>query len=92
VHHAPTDTTFDGQVTCLFVDGDRASVGGWVGTVIRSGTPPKAGDAFLVFFADGGDAIGGRSGIDLANTRTFSPGMPPRSRSRPTSRRHVPTR
>jgi hypothetical protein len=73
-HHVPTETTFDGQVTCVFVDGERAAVGGWVGTVIRPGTPPKAGDAFLVFLVDGGAAVGASPGIDRASHTYLLPG------------------
>jgi hypothetical protein len=73
-HHVPTDTTFDGQVTCLFVDGLGVAVGGRVGTVVRPGTPPKAGDAFLVFLVDGGAAIGGSLATDLTSHTYLLPG------------------
>jgi len=73
-HHVPTETTFDGRVTCLAVDGRGAAVGGWMMTVTRPGTTPKAGDAFLVFLLDRGDPLGTHPGPDLVSHTYLLPG------------------
>ena len=73
------DIDFRGEVTCLRVDGNRATIGGEI-TQARAGDEILEGRGILLFVEDNGE--GSNDSLDRANVRIT--GSPPRTCPPPT--------